>query len=121
MFLFLLLSDALLALHVARAQEPKAKQSRVNAEHAKKMARIKPKLDAIKKKYKDPRKQQQAQMKLMREEKMSLVPGGCLLAFVQMPIWFALYGLLGTTASTSWIWATRTGRSSRSGQMDGES
>ena len=61
------------------------------------MQKLKPKMDAIKKKYKDPRKQQQETMALMKKEKVSLVPGGCMLAFVQMPIWISLYEVLQTT------------------------
>jgi YidC/Oxa1 family membrane protein insertase len=72
------------------------------------MSRLKPKLDAIKEKYKDAKKQQEATMKVMREEKVSLLPGGCLLAFLQMPIWISLYGVLQTTfemrhASFLWV------------------
>ena len=36
-------------------------------------------------------------MKLIREKKVSILPGGCLLAFAQMPIWISLYSVLQTT------------------------
>jgi YidC/Oxa1 family membrane protein insertase len=77
---------------------PLSRKSQISMRlHAQKMQRLKPKLDAIKEKYKDAKKQQEATMKMMREEKVSLLPGGCLLAFLQMPIWIALYNVLQTT------------------------
>ncbi len=88
---------------------PLSRKSQVSMRlHGKKMALLKPKMEAVKKKYKDSKKQQQMTMKLMREEKVSLLPGGCLLAFVQMPIWIALYGILQTTFEmrhASFFWA----------------
>jgi YidC/Oxa1 family membrane protein insertase len=76
--------------------------------HSQKMQRLKPKMDAIKEKHKDPKKQQELTMKLMREEKVTLLPSGCFLAFAQMPIWIALYGVLQSTfemrhASFLWV------------------
>ena len=80
-----------LTVFVRGALFPLSRKSQISMRvHAKKMAGIKPKMDAIKKKYKDPKKQQEMTMKLMREEKVSPLPGGCLLAFVQMPIWISL-------------------------------
>lgn len=77
---------------------PLSRKSQISMRiHAQKMARLKPKMDAIREKHKDPKKQQELTMKLMREEKVSLLPGGCLLAFAQMPIWIALYSVLQTT------------------------
>jgi YidC/Oxa1 family membrane protein insertase len=77
---------------------PLSRKSQISMRlHGQKMQRLKPKLDAIKEKYKDAKKQQEATMKVMREEKVSLLPGGCLLAFLQMPIWIALYNVLQTT------------------------
>ena len=88
---------------------PLSRQSQISMRlHAQKMARLKPKMDAVKAKYKDPKKQQEATMKLMREEKVSILPGGCLLAFLQMPIWISLYGVLQTTFEmrhASFLWA----------------
>lgn len=88
---------------------PLSRKSQISMRvHAKKMGSIKPKMDAIKKKYKDPKKQQEMTMKLMREEKVSPLPGGCLLAFVQMPIWISLYGILQTTYEmrhAGFLWA----------------
>lgn len=77
---------------------PLSRKSQISMRlHAQKMGKLKPKIDALKEKYaKDPRKMQEMQMKLMREEKVSLLPGGCLLAFLQMPVWISLYATLQT-------------------------
>ena len=50
----------------------------------------------------------QEQFKLMKEHGVPLMPGGCLLTFLQLPIWIALYGMLQTNfdlrhASFLWI------------------
>jgi YidC/Oxa1 family membrane protein insertase len=77
---------------------PLSRKSQISMRlHGQKMQRLKPKLDAIKEKYKDTKKQQEATMKVMREEKVSILPGGCLLAFLQMPIWISLFGVLQST------------------------
>jgi YidC/Oxa1 family membrane protein insertase len=87
-----------LTVIVRGAMFPVSRKSQISMRvHAQKMQRLKPKLDAIKEKHKDTRKQQEATMKVMREEKVSMLPAGCLLAFVQMPIWIALYGVLQST------------------------
>jgi YidC/Oxa1 family membrane protein insertase len=88
---------------------PLSRKSQVSMRlHGLRMGRLKPKLDAIKEKYKDPKKQQEMTMKLFREEKVSLLPGGCLLIFLQMPIWISLYSVLQTTYEmrhASFLWA----------------
>ena len=103
------LAVACLTILVRGALFPLSRKSQISMRvHAKKMAGIKPKMDAIKKKYKDSKKQQEMTMKLMREEKVSPVPGGCLLAFVQMPVWISLYGILQTTYEmrhATFLWA----------------
>ena len=77
--------------------------------HSLKMARVKPKLDAVKETYKDnPKKLNEETMRVMKQEQLSFVPGGCLLAFLQMPIWISLYATLQTHfemrhASFLWI------------------
>lgn len=60
--------------------------------HQKAMAKIKPKLEALKEKYKNDRnKFAQEQMKLFKQEKVQVLPlGGCLPLFLQMPIFFGL-------------------------------
>lgn len=66
--------------------------------HAQRMQKVKPRLDAIKEKYAgNAKKQQEETMRVFREEKMSILPGGCLLAFAQMPVWISLYATLQTT------------------------
>ncbi len=98
-----------LTILVRGALFPLSRKSQISMRvHSKKMAAIKPKMDAIKKKYKDSKKQQEMTMKLMREEKVSPVPGGCLLAFVQMPVWISLYGILQSTFEmrhATFLWA----------------
>ncbi len=98
-----------LTILVRGALFPLSRKSQISMRvHSKRMASIKPKMDAIKKRYKDPKKQQEETMKLMRQEKISPVPGGCLLAFVQMPIWISLYGILQTTYEmrhAKFLWA----------------
>lgn len=78
---------------------PLSKKSQVSMRlHAAKMARVKPKMDAIKEKWKDnPQRQQAETMSLMKQEKLSILPGGCLIAFLQMPVWISLYGIFQTT------------------------
>jgi YidC/Oxa1 family membrane protein insertase len=57
----------------------------------KRMADLKPKMDALKEKFKDDRaKMNQAMMDLYKREKVNPM-GGCLPMLLQMPIWIALY------------------------------
>ena len=71
------------------------KQMRSTLEYSRKMAKVKPKLDALKEKHGgDRQRMAQEQMRLMKEHNVPLMPGGCLLTFLQLPIWFALYGML---------------------------
>jgi len=61
------------------------------------MQAIQPQIQAMREKYKDDQqKQQQEMMALMRENKVNPV-GGCLPALLQMPIFFALYQVLGNS------------------------
>lgn len=72
------------------------KQMQSMRETQAKQARVKPELDAIKKKYKDqPDKLQQAQMELYRREGM-LNPfnAGCLLSLIPWPIFVGLYSVI---------------------------
>lgn len=58
-----------------------------------KMQKVQPLLKELKKKYpNDPKKQQQETMKLFQENGVNPV-GGCLPMLLQMPIFFALYGV----------------------------
>ena len=78
-------------------------------QHTEAMARIKPKIEALKKKYeKDPRKFAQEQMALMKREGVSVMPlGGCLPLLLQMPIFFGLFSALRSSVDlrqASWLW-----------------
>jgi YidC/Oxa1 family membrane protein insertase len=57
------------------------------------MRKLQPEIEKIKKKYKDPQKQQQALMALYKEHNINPA-GGCLTAFVQLPIFWVLYGAI---------------------------
>ena len=59
------------------------------------MQRIQPEIQALREKYKkDPQKQQQETMALMKKHKTNPL-GGCLPMFLQLPVFFALYRVLG--------------------------
>lgn len=61
----------------------------------KKMQKIQPQLKAIKEKYKeDPQKVNQETMALMKKEKANPI-GGCLPMLLQLPVFLALYSVLG--------------------------
>lgn len=58
------------------------------------MRKLQPKLEAIKKKYKEDKERQQIEtMRLYKEEKVNPF-GGCIPMLIQLPIWFALYEVL---------------------------
>jgi len=62
------------------------------------MGRLKPRLDELKAKYKNnSRKYQEEQMKLLKQEGVTPPLGGCLLMFLQFPIWVSLFQILGTS------------------------
>jgi YidC/Oxa1 family membrane protein insertase len=64
----------------------------------KRMAKLKPKIEALQKKYKDDRQRQQVEMmNLYKAHKINPL-AGCLPMLLQMPIWFALYKMLMTAA-----------------------
>jgi YidC/Oxa1 family membrane protein insertase len=59
------------------------------------MQRLKPELDALKAKYKNNvRKFNEEQMKLLKEHGATPPLGGCLLQFIQIPIWYSLFQVL---------------------------
>jgi YidC/Oxa1 family membrane protein insertase len=61
----------------------------------KKMQKIQPQIKAIKEKYKDdPQRMNQETMALMKREKANPL-GGCLPMLLQLPVFFALYSVLG--------------------------
>ena len=63
---------------------------------SRRMTAVQPKIEEMRKKYKDPKRRQEELMKLYKEEGVN--PIGCLGPMViQMPIWFALYAVLART------------------------
>jgi YidC/Oxa1 family membrane protein insertase len=65
--------------------------------YQKKMAKLKPKLEELKKRYKNnQRKFQEAQMKLMREEGIRPPVFGCLIMLLPIPIFIGLFQILRT-------------------------
>jgi YidC/Oxa1 family membrane protein insertase len=91
------LAIIVLVIIVRTMLHPLTKRSQMNMQQfGKKMQKLKPDMDRIKKKFADDSKaQQQEQMKLMREHGVNpLQMLGCLPMFLQMPIWVALYAVL---------------------------
>ncbi len=86
----------LLTLTVRLALFPFNRRSQTAmAKHATKMKRVQPKITEIKEKYKnDPRKQREAQAKIMQEKGAFPPLGGCLPPLVQIPIFFGLFSAL---------------------------
>jgi YidC/Oxa1 family membrane protein insertase len=64
----------------------------------KRMKEIQPELDKIKKKYGDDRVKQGQEMQALFSRSGVNPLAGCLPMLVQLPIWFALYSMLGTAA-----------------------
>ncbi|MDI3516365.1 MAG: YidC/Oxa1 family rane protein insertase [Thermotogota bacterium] len=58
-----------------------------------KMKELQPYIEKIRKKYKDPKAQQEALMKLYREKKVNPA-SGCLPLLIQLPIFFLLYAVI---------------------------
>ncbi len=58
-----------------------------------KMRKIQKDIERIRKKYKDPRRQQEELMKLYREKGVNPM-SGCLIMLVQLPIFFMLWGVI---------------------------
>ncbi|MFO0984227.1 MAG: YidC/Oxa1 family insertase periplasmic-domain containing protein [Planctomycetota bacterium] len=72
-------------------------QSKSMAKFQKVMAKLKPELDELKQRHKNnPRKFQEAQMKLMREHNAKPPLMGCLVTLLPIPIFFGLFQVLGT-------------------------
>ncbi len=68
------------------------------AKYSATMQRLKPELDALKAKYKNnTRKFSEEQMKLLRAHGATPPLGGCLLMFLQFPIWISLFQILRTS------------------------
>ena len=68
------------------------------ARYQKKMKRVQPRLDELKKKYaNNTQKQRQEQAKIMQEEGAFPPIGGCLPMFLQIPVFIGLFAALRTT------------------------
>jgi YidC/Oxa1 family membrane protein insertase len=89
----------LLTLCVRLALFPVNRKSQTAmARFQKKMKRLQPQIDELKKRYADdPAKQRSEQQKLMASEGMVPPLGGCLPVFVQIPIFFGLFSALRTS------------------------
>lgn len=57
------------------------------------MRKLQPAIEAIKKKYKEPQKQQEELMKLYKENNIN-PSSGCLMLLIQLPIFMLLYGVI---------------------------
>ncbi|GAB4558059.1 MAG: hypothetical protein Tsb0020_02730 [Haliangiales bacterium] len=64
----------------------------------KKMSHLRPKIEALQKKYKDDRQRQQVEMMNLYKAHGVNPMAGCLPMLLQMPIWFALYRMLMAAA-----------------------
>jgi len=74
------------------------KQQTSMARYSAVMQRLKPQLDELKAKYKNNmRTFTEEQSKLVRAEGASPPIGGCLLMFLQLPVWVGLFQILGTS------------------------
>lgn len=79
--------------------------------HGKKMAKLKPKIEALKEKYKkDPQKFQKAHMALLKESDTKLLPlGGCLPMLLNIPVFFGLFSAIRfdyELRHASFLWCT---------------
>ncbi len=87
----------ILTLIVRLCLHPVSRKSQMSMQrYQKAMQKLKPRLDKLKEKYKGNRQKQQAEtLKLFKEEGVSMLPaGGCLLMFLQIPVFIGLYWAL---------------------------
>jgi YidC/Oxa1 family membrane protein insertase len=93
----------LFTLIIAGLQSPlRIKSQQTMKETQAKQARLKPKLDELKKKYKDnPQAMHAAQMKLYQEEGMNLFNAGCLLQLLPLPLFFGLFSVISTVMGST--------------------
>jgi YidC/Oxa1 family membrane protein insertase len=87
----------LLVVVVRALLHPLTKKSQINMQRfGKQMQVLKPEIEKLQKKYgDDPKRMQQEQMRLWKENGVNpLQMLGCLPMFLQMPIWIALYAML---------------------------
>ncbi|MSR45506.1 MAG: membrane protein insertase YidC [Planctomycetes bacterium] len=72
-------------------------QSRTMEQFQKKMKLLQPKIDELKKQHKNnQQKQNAAQQALMREHKVRPPIFGCLILFLQMPVWYGLFQIMSS-------------------------
>jgi YidC/Oxa1 family membrane protein insertase len=83
----------LLTLLVRGVMFPLSRHQQMSMQkYSREMQRLKPKMDDLRKKFKDnPRKMNEELMKLYKREGVSVVPKGCLVMFLQIPIFIALF------------------------------
>ena len=86
----------LLTLCVRMAMFPLSRKQQLSMQrYSKQMSRLKPKMDAIKERHgKNKKKMNEEMMKLYREEGVRIFPAGCLLVFLQFPIFIGLFQAL---------------------------
>ena len=87
----------ILTLIVRVCLHPISRKSQMSMQrYQKAMQKLKPKLDKLKEKHKGNRQKLNAEtMKLFKEEGVSMLPaGGCLLMFLQIPVFIGLYWAL---------------------------
>lgn len=89
----------LLTVLVKLCLHPLNRKSQANMHRfSKKMSKVKPEMEALKERYANDRmKQNQEMQRLFKEKGINPAQqlGGCLLIFLQLPIWFALFRTLG--------------------------
>lgn len=87
----------ILTLIVRGCLHPVSRKSQISMyKHQQAMQKLKPKIDKLKAKHKNSRQKfAQEQMKLLKEEGVSMIPtGGCLLLPLQIPVFIGLYWAL---------------------------
>jgi YidC/Oxa1 family membrane protein insertase len=87
----------ILTLIVRACLHPVSRKSQMSMQrYQKAMQKLKPKLDKLKEKHKNNKQKLQAEtLKLFKEEGVSMLPaGGCLLMFLQIPVFIGLYWAL---------------------------
>jgi YidC/Oxa1 family membrane protein insertase len=93
------------------------------ARYQKKMKRVQPELDALKKKYaNDAQALRQEQAKIMQRESLFPPLGGCLPIFLQIPVFFGLFAALRTALelrqSPFCLWMTDLAKPDRALRLD---
>jgi len=99
-----------LTIIVRLAMFPVSRKSQLATQrYSKKMGRLKPKMDVIKEKHATNKKKQQEEMMKLYKEEGVRPPLGCLLMFLQMPIFIGLFIALRKSIDlrhAEFLWAT---------------